>query len=94
MPLEDSKSLKTLFPDESINQVISQAIQKADQQRYIRDKLSNYKHLDEESKTKRLHFKLLGRVGYDRLPIPNITEINNIVFIHCPNSRNKKARSN
>ena len=75
------KNLNSLFHGESteLTPTIKEAIKKADQRRFIRDKLMQYKHIDEESKEQKLHFKLLGRVGYDRLPIPDIVEISSQV---------------
>ncbi len=74
-------NLSILFKDEdeSLAPAVKTAIQKADQRRFIRDKLLQYKHLNEETKEQKLHFKLLGRVGYDRLPIPDIVAIRNQV---------------
>lgn len=52
------------------------AAAKADHMKHIRDTLKNVDVL--QTKEQELHFKLLGRLGYNRLDVVNVIHLENV----------------
>lgn len=79
---------RTVNPD--WDSVYECAVQKADSMKFIRDRLNNIHALD--SREEEIHYKLLGRLGYNRLKVREIELVENVCFFGFAliNNRNLK----